>query len=267
MDIISGEIIQMNCNHFIGNQKDFDSNPKIKHLTDRFIYIDTKEIILNSYKVYCCTHHLLNIDKLFNLLALFQNEFILFFHNSDTNFQKQHLKLFQIKNLKQIFTQNMNVIHPNVYPLPIGFANEKWPHGNLNIIEKYRNMKKNKYIFFNFAIKTNKAVRKNCYKAVKRLEIPFIEKLSIEDYFKELSQYQFSICPQGNGIDTHRFWECIYYKVVPIVKRCILTEYYSKYFPIIILDDWKDIGNLDYEKVISLHSNGLFAMKWDNLLL
>jgi len=26
------------------------------------------------------------------------------------------------------------------------------------------------------------------------------------------------ICPRGNGIDTHRFWECLYRGVVPIVK-------------------------------------------------
>ena len=46
--------------------------------------------------------------------------------------------------------------------------------------------------------------------------------------------------PEGNGIDCHRMWECLYLKVIPICHRNILTEHFSKLFPIILVDDWKD---------------------------
>ena len=48
-------------------------------------------------------------------------------------------------------------------------------------------------------------------------------------------------CPEGNGIDTHRFWECIYLDVIPICKKNILVQYYSQYFKIIIIEDWDDL--------------------------
>ena len=44
-------------------------------------------------------------------------------------------------------------------------------------------------------------------------------------------------------------WECFYLKVIPICERSILTKYFSKIFPIVLIDDWND---LDLE---SLHKN------------
>jgi hypothetical protein len=69
-------------------------------------------------------------------------------------------------------------------------------------------------------------------------------KKSLSDYIQALSTFKFAICPEGNGIDTHRFWECLYLKVIPICPRNIVTEYYSKMFPVVLLDRWEDL-NID----------------------
>ena len=47
-------------------------------------------------------------------------------------------------------------------------------------------------------------------------------------------------------------------KVIPICERSILTEYYSKIFPIVLIDDWDDL-NLE-----SLRKNYDKYNKWDN---
>jgi hypothetical protein len=53
-------------------------------------------------------------------------------------------------------------------------------------------------------------------------------------------QYSFELCPEGNGLDTHRFYEALLLNTIPIVKRGALTPLYEK-FPCVIVDEWKDI--------------------------
>jgi hypothetical protein len=58
-----------------------------------------------------------------------------------------------------------------------------------------------------------------------------------------LAIFKFALCPEGNGIDTYRLWECFYFKVIPIVLDNILIRFIKeKYnFPMIILNDWTDL--------------------------
>ena len=78
------------------------------------------------------------------------------------------------------------------------------------------------------------------------------------DYLLDLKSHKYSLCPQGNGYDTHRFWESLYMKTIPIVKRTVMTEFWENFFPIILIDDWNDI---DLEK---LKENYEDLNKWDN---
>ena len=66
-------------------------------------------------------------------------------------------------------------------------------------------------------------------------------------------KHKYAICPEGNGIDTHRFWESLYMNTIPICKRNILVEYYSKYFPIIILNNWNECNFQQDAKILHLH--------------
>ena len=38
-------------------------------------------------------------------------------------------------------------------------------------------------------------------------------------YRRILLNYMFVICPEGNGIDTHRMWEALYLRTIPIIKK------------------------------------------------
>jgi hypothetical protein len=256
MNIITGEKIQLSCDIIIGNKYDFEYNPNLKkHIKENILLelVTINKIIDNKYKVYCYTHLLENIDLLISKLKFFKNKFVLFFHNSDYNFTDKHLILYDnLTMLEKIYTQNMNVTDNKIIPLPIGIANSMWPHGNLsnwNIILNKKIIKIND-IFFNFSINTNTKIRQNCYNYFISKNINFIQNVTNQlDYLELLSSYKFSICPEGNGIDTHRFWECLYLKVIPICLKNHLTEYYSKIFPVIILDKWEDfeVCNLNYK--------------------
>jgi hypothetical protein len=97
---------------------------------------------------------------------------------------------------------------------------------------------------------TNVAKRTECFNAIKPLGITWSNNLPYKEYLMELKRHKFAICPEGNGIDTHRFWECLYMNVIPICKKNTLTEYYGKFFPIVLLNEWEE---LDVSKL--KHSN------------
>ena len=58
-----------------------------------------------------------------------------------------------------------------------------------------------------------------------------------------MSEYKFCICPIGNGLDTHRLWEALYLKCVPIVINddFINVIKNNTNLPLFILNSWDDL--------------------------
>lgn len=244
MNLITGEKIQFNCDHFVGTLKDFKFNPNVAQYKNRFILFESDENIENKQLVFCYTYALDNITDLIKTLKRMQNKFNLIFHNCDHAFNQKHLILFdELPLLKYIYTQNINVKHEKVFPLPIGLANSQWKHGNTKIQKEVYNMQieKTKEIYFNFNKRTNRKKRNKCYNDIINKGIAWNNNLPYKEYLIELKRHKYAICPEGNGIDTHRFWECLYMDTIPICLKNKVTEHYKQYFPIILLDDWNEL--------------------------
>lgn len=71
-------------------------------------------------------------------------------------------------------------------------------------------------------------------------------KKSQEETFKVTPQYHMSLCPEGNGLDTHRFYETYLLGCRPIVRKGPLTPLHSQFPNTIVVNDWKDVENADY---------------------
>ena len=73
-------------------------------------------------------------------------------------------------------------------------------------------------------------------------------------YLTEIYSHKFVFCPRGNGIDTHRLWETLYLRSIPIVKKCIGMEQF-KDLPILFIDNWNNI-TVDFlnKKYDEIHS-------------
>lgn len=117
-------------------------------------------------------------------------------------------------------------------------------------------------VYFNFSINTNPEKRTKCYEDLKDL-YPFLETVSVADNAQRLATYKFCICPDGNGLDSHRIWECLYFKVVPVVVENefirILKNQYD--IPMLVLKDWNDLKiiKLDYGQY-----KDKFDLNWTN---
>jgi hypothetical protein len=69
-------------------------------------------------------------------------------------------------------------------------------------------------------------------------------------YIEELSKYKFAISPEGNGIDCHRTWECLYLGVIPIVIESNEMLYFND-LPILFVKSYDIITKEYLEKTYS----------------
>lgn len=277
MNIISGEKFQYLADIYIGN-KEFDKNCHIYNNTlyeNKCIRLSNMnesdiEKIKTSKIIFIYTHiFITNRSIILDILSKKKNEFIIIFHNSDSIIDKSFLDLFQRTKCKKIFGQNVCYINENIQYLPIGLANSKWKHGNkllfTNIV--LNNVTKQNNVFFNFTIYTNYNKRKMCYNAF-RNKLLFTKYNSQEEYLLELKKSKYCICPEGNGPDCHRLWECLYLDVIPICMRSTFIDNIAKDFPVYIVDKWENLQINDelynnyYNYLIKIDKNKLSFDYW-----
>jgi len=67
-----------------------------------------------------------------------------------------------------------------------------------------------------------------------------VKKQSFQNYLQSLVNSQYSLCPEGNGIDTHRFYESYAMGSRPIIRRGILSDLHSN-FDAKIVENWSDV--------------------------
>lgn len=52
-------------------------------------------------------------------------------------------------------------------------------------------------------------------------------RIAPRDYASISSKHMFVLCPRGNGLDTHRFWEALCRGSIPIVKKSQWSQYFA----------------------------------------
>ena len=77
-------------------------------------------------------------------------------------------------------------------------------------------------------------------------------------YIKELSNYSFNLCPEGNNFESHRIWESLIFKTTPIVINNIVNQnFYNMGIPLIMLDNWNDLSNLDINDLKKINEENI----------
>lgn len=236
-DIISGDKIFGNCDFIISTPDICNFHKNLTLFNNDIFIVDNyktclkkfiqklKNVKKNIVKIGIYTHELENYQKYF--LNSVENVKIKYYiHNSDHVFNDNYKDLINHPTTFEIYTQNINIEqHPKVFLLPIGIANSMWDHGNCNtlyktMIDSYK-YKKDKDIYLNINTETF-PYRKTFINNIRNYKVS--EKTNFENYLKTLAEYKFALCIRGNGIDTHRFWECLYLKTIPVIIVNEFTE-------------------------------------------
>jgi hypothetical protein len=212
--------------------------------------------------------------------------YIVLTHNGDHPItDAEHGRLFD--RVDHWFAQNTDTVHSHLIPVPIGLANSQWPHGNLNrFVDIFRHFtpppgRKPLCCYFGFSIHTYPAHREHLRQIISAAnpEWTFLGTFPFPfaHYCAHLARHKYCICPRGNGIDTHRLWECLYLGVIPLVERNPVNEFFVLHgLPMVIVDDWSLITEEYLETHYETHLQTLcgpsdewrvFTMKdFENLL-
>jgi len=250
--IITGERLQDLADVYIGKEEDFEYNPYICYQTSKQLPIEWLQYNLyDNPKIIFVYSHCVHMFSRFIHHLMYP--FVLITHNSDENIVEYNgcvEIIVNCPNLIKWYAQNLIVQHPKMCLLPIGIANQQWSHGIQFIdycsknIEFGLQVQKTNHIYFNFSIGTNYRERKSCYDSVIKKGIPFLENIPCMDNIARLESYQYCICPEGNGVDTHRLWEALYLKCVPIVLKTEFIETLRQYMdlPMVVLNSWDELS-------------------------
>ena len=180
------------------------------------------------------------------------------FHNSDETFDVKALKKLNYFKPVKCYSQNLVKNKKGFYFLPIGLENNKYQnHGDINDFKALRKIKIHKIsrVLYGFNVRN-----------LKRFQIiNILKKLNICDetkgwnsyiYRRILRRYMFVTCPEGNGIDTHRFWEALYLETIPVIKKNKISRFFVKAnLPVLVLNNWSDLSNYDENRLNKIYKN------------
>lgn len=205
---------------------------------------------------------------------------ILITGNSDYPIDESRVKDIP-SNIVKWYGQNILSNHEKLFPIPLGIENKneclRAGHGvgyfdrvsvKESLLSRSVDIKPTKVIYANFNANTNPQYR-NKIKSIcqESKHIDWEEpNLSLEGFFNKILDYEMVVCPIGNGIDTHRLWEVMYSKRIPItikVGNYKIYELYEK-LPIILLNSDDDLKNYD---LITEKLNIIKSKKFDLELL
>ena len=229
---VSGDSFKKISDHVFDAKKNFDAKDVQEN---DLVFVDTGylEIFFEEY------------------LPYINNYFILISHNSSSLVEEKHLKMLGDKELRW-FASNLNIStlkDKRIEALPYGIKNRNnlvdGRLSTLNFDIPHHNNKKNK-IYSSFNILKNEE-RTNILKISKECKhIDSKNYANRKRYIRNLSTYKFNICPSGKGLDTHRFWESLILKTIPVVKRSDFIENLMKFgIPMLIVEEWEELYKIN----------------------
>lgn len=186
-------------------------------------------------------------DYFKNIHPRIKHPYILIQHNGDYHVDDTIAALIDEKIIA-FYAQIVTAAHPKIFPIPIGIENKH--HG----IEGFPWFMKRRLpsvaerkarIFFHFSVQTNPPERGPALEYFKnhpamdtiRSFVPY------GSYKDILASFCFTVSPAGNTLGSHRTWEALYLRTIPIVKRTVDAEAcVGLGLPLWILDDWKELA-------------------------
>lgn len=162
------------------------------------------------------------------------------------------------------YTQNYDgsIVHPKLRPLPVGFNFHTRPTGASWVTSGPTRKDENVATMVKIR---DRGLRGGASARVRTLMIPpwtsYGQRLSAEtaaascpaslkrnkkqgmptdELWRMYSRHLFALSPRGNGLDSHRTWELLFFGVVPIVTSSSLDPLFDG-LPVVVVQDWTDI--------------------------
>jgi len=179
-------------------------------------------------------------------------------HTPVTRWHQHSLRVTQDPNLLHAFVSDWyGGFHPKVTVTPIGFESRASHTGQeAALLEVAASLppprERPLRVLCTAHMKTphhprsgSRPHRVEMYAALKdKTYVTFVRhKMHRKALFRFHGNFSFELCPEGNGMDTHRFYESLLLRTIPVVVRNNLTgTLYEPHFPaVLVLDRWEDL--------------------------
>jgi hypothetical protein len=167
-------------------------------------------------------------------------------------------------------TNKFNCSDPGVFSLPIGLVEyNNWHEveaaGDCRILMSLRQARPERELSILLAFRDETHIdRVHARQVVSRLptHVDFrcgSAYLDVKKYFEAIRKSEFTLCPRGNGIDTHRIWEAWYLGSIPIIKHDQFLECYAE-LPLLIINSWADLEEIDLSSVAGEIRSGTYNL-------
>lgn len=224
--------------------------------------------------VFAQTHELKHVVP--KLAAITDKTFIVVSQNSDGGVHYGIPKRWYdcqwkpVDNIFHWFCQNCDVDEYNVSPIPIGMENEHIFNTTTEVKFKVlvewnaKHVDKQDKLFLCFRTGTNPTERERALSIFKGKPWTTYQEGEngrqwVASYFESMAKHKFVLCPEGNGMDTVRMWECLYMGLIPVVKPRVFVKEFASALPIFIVNKWEDVT---IETLIDIHSK-FVQIRWD----
>ena len=221
----------------------------IVHNDHRIVYINPNVKLKENDVIFCNSHFVKYLFR--DLKSCNLKNLKLITHQSDIPINRN---LYSKKPDCISNWYGINIEHQdlNLIPIPIGLSNYYSPKNLFYKDFKNKNLTLNdklNEIYVNFNVSTNRKVREKLLKSLENKDSFYIERENkdLVGYLDSLIRYKYVLCPEGNGIDTHRFWETIYAGSIPVSKKHITLKT-SEGLPVVLIEDYK---NLSFEEILN----------------
>ena len=194
--------------------------------------------------------------------------------HSDRFIGIREVLLLRSLGYRKIFGINVINLSDISFPIPLGitnYTNESDYHrlfGDNELLIKANSTDfptySNGLVYGCFSINTNIKERLPLAKLLSQSKHTFAEpEFSMSgriQYLENLRTFAFTVCPVGNGVDTHRLWEVLYMGGIPIIKKNRILESMLEDLPFVLVKDWEQIkdGNFLHDSWNNLASMGGF---------
>jgi hypothetical protein len=147
--------------------------------------------------------------------------------------------------------------HPKLTHLPIGLAEPDSPVGDQRIVrecmEKTRGIQKKRGVFVP-PMGNSHPSRSTLPDHPMMIRSSFDRRLPFRDYLEKIAEYEYVLCPAGNGIDVHRVYEALLMRTVPVyVARDGMVPGAYADLPVVVVHDDIDLPesppSVDWERI------------------
>jgi len=251
-------------------------------LCDYSIIPEEKKIFTPSFLkkngiIFCKTDY---IYLLFRDLQFSKQKYVLITHHSDHPINILRF-IARPSCIKKWFAVNVEHIHPDLIPIPLGLYVHKgywkkffikfdldWFENNVNRL--YNNEKEIDKVYCNWS-NTNSS-RQDILEILDKNKIKYYWEtgLPYDSYCENMSHYKFVICPAGHegAVDTFRMWEAMHFGCIPIIIKTRLSQTCLE-LPMIQLNNY---NKLTYDLMYSYlnkeyNMEKLYLTYWKNKIL